>query len=146
MSDRKGNRSPVRSRKRNSMKDKYKFKGWDWAELVPILGMEEEFKNEIEPWFGDDSSKIAGYKFFHEAEEAFGKKMGNKMRGYPYDHTEKETKLFIKHLRAFLKVIISEDKKITGGAYKPFYKGILKIKHHDVFLSVYSHNLTCMWT
>jgi len=143
MSDRKGNRSPVRSRKRNSMKDKYKFKGWDWAELVPILGMEEEFKNEIEPWFGDDSSKIAGYKFFHEAEEAFGKKMGNRMRAYPYEHTEKETKLLIKHLRAYLRRIVGMKHM---GHYKPFYKGILKIKHNDVFLSIYSHNLTCMWT
>lgn len=114
------------------MKDNYEFKGWDWTELAPVMGMEEELK------------EIASVpKDYMKLEAVLGKEMASKMLRYPDEHTEEETELFIKHLRTFLQLIVDMEHM---GHYKPYYEGILKTENNDVFLSVYSRNLTSMWT
>lgn len=113
------------------MKDEYKFKGWDWTELTPLLGMEEEYERKIQNAKGS----------WIEAEGVLLDKMRCNIVAYPDKHSVEETQQFIKHLRAFLQVIVD-----FGGYYTPLYQGILNVEHDEVFLQVYSWNLEHMWT
>jgi len=114
---------------------KFEFKGWDWTELLPLVGMEEEYKREV-----DDAEP----KDCFEAEEAFGKRMSEKIRLYCHEHTEEETKEFIGHLRAYLQKVVEHE--LEQGYYEPYYQGILNTEHDEVFLQAYALNLTGMWT
>jgi len=112
----------------------YEFKGWDWTELVPVIGMEEELQklDAVDPNEHD------------KAEDAFGKRMAEKIRSYSHQHTEEETKEFVTHLRTFLQKIVEWETKHSY--YAPFYQGILNMEDNDSFLQVYARNLRGMWT
>jgi hypothetical protein len=115
------------------MKDNYEFKGWDWTELAPVMGMEEELKQlEDVP------------KDYMKSEKALAENMSAKIRSYmcPMDCTEEEKQEVIGHLRAFLKKVAD----VTPGYSRPFYKGILAVENDDTFLQIYAWNLICMWT
>jgi len=111
----------------------YEFKGWDWTELLPVVGMEEEYEKEVEDVDPMDYCK---------AEEAFGVKMSDKIRRYCFEHTEEETKEFVEHLRAYLQKVAEFEHSYYG----PYYQGILNLECDEVFLQVYALNLTGMWT
>lgn len=115
------------------MKNEYDFKGWDWTELVPVLDMEEEFQDLDNCAPGD----------YHQLETAFGARMAEKIRLYCYSHTEEETNLLVKHLRAYLQKVVEWE--FQYGHYGPYYQGILNTEWNEVFLQIYALNLTGMW-
>ena len=108
-----------------------KFKGWDWTELITLLGMDEEYTRNVDNAEPED---------YYEAEQEFLKKMGNKICGYNHEHPE-DADRFIGELRAFLRRVAD-----LSGHYKPFFEGILGLEDNDVFLQMYAMFLGCMWT
>lgn len=110
----------------------FEFKGWDWTELISVLGLDEEYTRDVDN---------AAPENFFEAEKAFIEKMGNIICGYPHNHTEEETEVFIGHLRAFLRKVAD-----LSGYYKPYFEGILNLEDMHVFCQIYASNVGSMWT
>ena len=112
------------------MKDKNEFKGWDWEELIPLLGMEEEYARSEKAEYGD----------ILQAEKKLLDAMGNKICGYNREHPEDADRL-IGELRTFLRKVADQS-----GYYKPFFEGILNLEEKDVFLQMFAMFIGGMWT
>ena len=107
-----------------------KFKGWDWEELIPLLGMEEEYARSEEAPYGECL----------QAEKKLLDAMATKICGYNRNHPE-DADRFIGELRAFLRKVADQS-----GYYKPFFEGILNLEDKDVFLQMYATFIGSMWT
>lgn len=101
-------------------KDPLRFKGFDWSELGPVLGLDyDNFKT-------DEEALLA----FQEA-----------LLHASFRHDGKGDVEIANGVRQFL---VALEK--CGGYLTPFYRGLRSIEHDGVMLGITASNLGCLWS
>lgn len=106
----------------------YKFKGYDWNELIDALNLPKKYKDMPE-----DFKQLV----WNKAVISPTKKAPH---GSEYIWPKGEAILF----RKFLKKLAAEEKNIGYNA--PFFLGIMKIKDDETMMKRFLSNLEDLWT
>jgi hypothetical protein len=123
------------------MTKKFKFKGWDWTEILKAANQElgMKLKTELEPFttFEEEDKLLDG-----EVKRLFDDCMGWDGIGLKYGLTKKG-KVVYNIIQRYLEVFLPNEKKIHY--HYPLWVGLSKIKDPETFLKYTSVLIRFMW-